>query len=70
MRTREKDLLDLEDLLSKGGPRIRTTNCKQNGHKPVYYSYGYPPRIVKTGEKTEKQDESESKDMQQVEESE
>ena len=50
MRKREKDLKDLEDLLSKGGPKIRNTHCKQNGHKPLYVSYGYPPREIKTGE--------------------
>ena len=47
---KEKELLNLEKLLSKGGPRIRTTNCEKNGHKPVYVTYGFPPRIIKTGE--------------------
>lgn len=50
MQKEKKDLLVLRDLLSKGGPRIRTTHCEQNGHKPVYYSYGFPPRKIKTDE--------------------
>ena len=49
MAKKEKELSDLEKLLSKGGPRVRTTNCEQNGHKPVYVTYGFPPRTIKTG---------------------
>ncbi len=51
---KEKELLDLEKLLSKGGPRIRTTHCKQNGHKPAYVTYGFPPRAIKTGDESKK----------------
>ena len=43
----KKELLDLEAILSKGGPRIRTPNCTQNGHKPTYLTYGFPPREIK-----------------------
>jgi len=50
MAKREKDLLVLRDLLSKGGPRVRTTGCEKNGHKPVYVTYGFPPRKIKTDE--------------------
>ena len=36
----------LKQALSKDGPRVREAGCVRNGHKPVYVTYGYPPRRI------------------------
>ena len=41
-----KDDLLLKAALSKDGPRIRTGGCVRFGHKPVWVTYGFPPRKI------------------------
>ena len=49
MEIKKEDHL-LKQALSKDGPRIREAGCVRNGHKPVYVTYGFPPRRIKNQE--------------------
>ncbi len=46
--------LELKEMLSKDGPRIRTGGCERHGHKPKYFTYGFPPREVRKPNDQEK----------------